>query len=360
MDALKKLWARVQQTPAWQAWTRYGSARGNVLAGGVTYFSFLSIFPMLALAFAIFGLVLRGQPQLLDELTASIATALPGFIDNGSNGGLITLGLPEGGTIATTGIVGVVGLLFAGLGWLDSIRQGVRAIFGVEGNPGNAVLTKVRDLGVLALLGLAVLISAGVSGFATGAAGYLADLVGLGGQGWVVTLVGLVVQALLNTVVVALLLRVLSGVHLPWHGLRQGAIIGGVAITLIQTFASLLIAGTKSNPVFGSIAVVVGLLVFLNFIARALLISAAFAANDLADDPTSTAADRGQLAAPSAEVRREPDYQARVDAGLPTFGTRVNDRATLAAGAVLGATLAVGLRLVGNGARSVTKFARRH
>ena len=35
MHTLKAWWARLQATHAWQAWKRYGDARGNVLAGGV-------------------------------------------------------------------------------------------------------------------------------------------------------------------------------------------------------------------------------------------------------------------------------------------------------------------------------------
>ena len=61
MSSLKKLWARLQRTRAWQAWERYGDARGNLLAGGVTYFAFFSLFPALALAFTLFGIVLQGN-----------------------------------------------------------------------------------------------------------------------------------------------------------------------------------------------------------------------------------------------------------------------------------------------------------
>ena len=68
MDRVKALWARIQRTPGWRAWQRYGDARGNLLAGGVTYFAFFSIFPAVALAFTIFGLVLQDQPGLLEEI----------------------------------------------------------------------------------------------------------------------------------------------------------------------------------------------------------------------------------------------------------------------------------------------------
>ena len=50
MDAVKKAWSRFQRTEVMRAWRRYSDARGNLLAGGVTYFAFFSIFPAVALA----------------------------------------------------------------------------------------------------------------------------------------------------------------------------------------------------------------------------------------------------------------------------------------------------------------------
>ena len=41
----------------------YGSVNGNALAAAVTYFAFLSFFPILALAFAVVGLVSRAYPN---------------------------------------------------------------------------------------------------------------------------------------------------------------------------------------------------------------------------------------------------------------------------------------------------------
>ena len=43
------------------------SANGDLLAAGVGYFAFFSIFPALALAFAIFGFVLQGRPDLVAD-----------------------------------------------------------------------------------------------------------------------------------------------------------------------------------------------------------------------------------------------------------------------------------------------------
>jgi membrane protein len=361
MDTLKGWWARAQQTDAWRAWKRYGDSRGSLLAGGVTYFGFLSIFPILALAFAVAGFFLRGNPDVMDSLRQSISDALPGFIKDDKGNGLIPLELPGGGTLTTIGVVGVAGLLWGGLGWLSALRDGIRAIFGVEGAPGNFLLAKLRDLGVLFVLGIGVLVSAVVAGVAQGAAGWIAGLIGLGSQGWLVTLVGLLVQTLLNTGVMALVLRVLSGVALPWPGLRKGAVFGGIGLTLIQTFGTRLIAGTMSNPVFASIAVVVGLLVFLNFISRVILVSAAWAANDLdaANQGLDVSEGRARKLLEGPEAEPLATARERTDAGLPTFGQKAADRTTLAAGAVLGATGAMGLGALARGIRALVFRGRR-
>ena len=45
LSAIRRLWARAQRTEAWRAWQRYGVAQGGLLAAGIGYFSFFSLFP---------------------------------------------------------------------------------------------------------------------------------------------------------------------------------------------------------------------------------------------------------------------------------------------------------------------------
>ena len=44
--------------------THYGSVNGNAQAGAVTYFGFLSFFPILALGFFFVGLLAQNFPEL--------------------------------------------------------------------------------------------------------------------------------------------------------------------------------------------------------------------------------------------------------------------------------------------------------
>ncbi|HEY7717334.1 MAG TPA: YihY/virulence factor BrkB family protein [Pedococcus sp.] len=357
MERLKAVWARAQQTHLLRAWKRYGDTRGNVLAGGVGYFAFFSIFPALLLAFTVFGLVLQERPQLLAEVESYFIETFPAFVKTESNpDGIIAITAPTNQTLTVSGIVSLVLLLVAGLGWLGALRDAIRAVFRVEGRPGNFATQKLRDVGVMALFGVAIVVSAAVGAVAGAAAGWVSGLVGLGEQEWPLTVVSLLVGMALDGVIIALMLRVLAGVDIPWPVLRNAALFGGVALTLLKKFGTVLLQGTVGNPLFASFALVVGLLVWLNLMSRLVLISAAWAANDLvvatpvAD--LSAAQQRKLVEGPEPGPLTE---RQRVDAGLPTFGRRASDRTTLAAGAVLGATGAFALGGLLRGLRDVVR-----
>lgn len=359
MDQFKQLWAALQRTRLWHAWQRYGDARGNLLAGGVTYFAFFSIFPAVALAFTIFGVLLQDNQQWLEQIRGYLNDTLPGFIDDGSGTGLIPLSTPSSETLTITGLVGLAGLLWAGLGWLGALRDGIRAIFGAEGAPGNFVTAKLRDLGVLGLLGLAIVLSAAVTGIAGASASWVADHIGLGGQAWLLSLIAFIVGAFLDGVVVLVMLRLLSGVDVPRNGLMGGAVIGGIGLTLLKVLGATLIAGTKNNPLFASIALVVGLLAWLNFMSRVVLLAAAWSANSLVTDPAEhlTEGQRAKLVEgphPLKEVEAHEPTTRHTDSVLAPTAKRADDRVNLALGAALGASVAAGLGLASKALRRVS------
>ncbi len=313
-------------------------ARGDLLAAGIAYFSFFSLFPALALAAVVFGFVLQGRPDLLAGVGDALNTALPGFVKTDANpGGLVQLAAPETATLSWAGALAVITLVLGGLGWIGSLREALRAMFGASCAAGHVVLVKARDLAVLALLGVALLGSAVLSSVVGAGGSWLAERVGL---------TGVIVSLVVDVAVMVLLLRVLSGVRLPWPAIRSGAVFGGVGMTLLKLVGAQVVARATSSPLFGSLVVVVGLLFWLNLMARLVLISASWAANDL--DSGASGEPLAELASPGPQddtvppgARRGIDARARATAGLPTFGARSRDRVTLAAGAVLGACAAV-------------------
>jgi membrane protein len=321
------------------------------LAAGIGYFAFFSLFPALALAAVVFGFVLQGRPDLLQGVGDALNTTLPGFVKTAGNPtGVVELSAPPTATLSLTGVIAAVTLVLSGLGWVGSLRDGIRAVFGVAGAPGNAVTAKLRDLGVFVLLGASVLASAVLTSVVGGGASWVAQQVGLGGHGWLATSAGALVGLVVNTAVMVLLLRVLSGVALPWRQVRSGALLGGFALTALQLLGGQLIARATSSPLFGSVVVVVGLLFWVNLMAKVVLLCAAWSANnrdaslDVVDPggPLEDTVPRGhprRYAAAATEGDEAAARRERAANGIPTFGQRSADRTTLAAGAIVGAGL---------------------
>ncbi len=348
-------WSRFKRTQAWRAWTRFGNVRGNLLASGIAFYGFFSIFPAVAVAAVIFGFVLRGHPELLNGVGNALDERLPGLVQTRANpDGLIPLKAPDLSLLTIGGVAALAGLLLAGVGWVGAMRDGIRAVFGVAGSPGNLVTDKLRDLGVLFVLGIGVLASAVLTSVLGAGANGLTETLGLGRHPVLGTVAGLLVGFAVDLGVMVLLLRVLSGVPLPWQDVRQGAVVGAVGLSIVKIFGVQLIAQATRNPVFGSIILVVGLLFWLNLIAKLILLSASWSANTVDGKLARGLGTRGGLGVPALAAATTPadgapdsesltDPRARAVAGVPNFGARTQDRTTLAAGAILGATAAMAL-----------------
>ena len=337
---LTRIIDRLKATPAYAAWQRYGNHNGDLLAAGVGYFAFFSVFPALALAFAIFGFVLQGRPELVTTIAESLDGVLPGMVKSPSHpDGIISVAAPASLTLTVTGVISFVTLLLAGLGWVGALRTGIRGVFGLEASTGNAVRTKAHDLFVLVTLGLAIAVSAILTSVIGGLAERVAGWVGLAGNGLLIGAVGLLLGVAFDFVILVVLLRLLSGVPLPMHNVRQGALLGAVILTVLKLFGGFLIGRASANPLLGAVAVAVGLLFWLNLMSKVVLLSAAWSANDvdlsrLTDDASE--AETPQQTVPGASVPAATSQV--VGAGSrDDRGSRSTDRVSVAAGAVVGA-----------------------
>jgi membrane protein len=352
---MKQLWARIQRLKPYRANERYNEVRGNLLSAGIAYYAFFSIFPAVAIAAVVFGFVLRGRPELLASVGSALNDALPGFVQTTANPtGLIRLQAPALSLLTIGGIVAAVSLVLAAAGWIGSFRDGIRGSLGAEGSPGNLLTDRLRDLGVFAALGLAFLLSAGLTSLLGAASGWVADHVGLGDHTLVVRVLGLLVGYAIDVAVLVLLLRVLSGLALPWPVVRQAALVGGFGLSVVKFFGVELISASTRNPLLGSVALVIGLLFWLNLIARLVLLSACWAYLDIAADAAGEEVLAGvedayadAVDAPAAtgtEAPKRPLPPVRVippagaaDGVVDPYSSRQRDRASLAAGVVLGA-----------------------
>jgi membrane protein len=291
-----------------RAWSRYQSDRGDRLAASVTYFGFLSFFPIIALAFSVAGFVVDAVPSAQKDLITQINKFLPGLSDKLD---IATIGNAK----VATGIVGLLGLLLAGLGWIDALREAIRTVWHHNLNAGNFIMKKVVDVGILIGLGLTMVASVAVTGVSSAAMGWLLKHIGLEGSTAAnigLRVVGYVLALAVDTALFLFLLIRLPKVATPFRQVLKGAIFGAVGFEILKTLGSLLVKSATGNPVYGAFAVVVGLLIWINYLSRFTLFVAAWtvtAPGDTDVRPSGTAdeAMAEEAGIPPAFASDDPD-----------------------------------------------------
>lgn len=257
----------------------FGAVQGSQQAGGVTYFGFLSIFPVLALAFFFVGIVARFAPDSRDWLLTAIDQVLPGLVGSGSSQVSLTDVQDAAGRV---GLIGLVGVLYAGLGWVSSLRTALAALFVVpqEEQPG-FIPGKLRDLEALVVLGGTLLGSVVVSGAVVWVSGALADTLGLGAVSAVlIGVLGLALGLAAGAALFFLMFRVLARPDLPAAALWSGAILGAVAFEVLKQASNVLLAASRGQPAFQAFGTALILLVWINYFSRVVLYAAAWAHTD--------------------------------------------------------------------------------
>ena len=254
----------------------YTSVNGNQQAAGATYFAFLSVFPVLALAFFTVGWIAKVYPDAQDSLLEAIDQVLPGLVGGGEN----EISLDDVQSSAgTVGLLGLAGVLYAGLGWLSSLRTALIVLFQEpERLHPNFVIGKLRDLTTLVVLGTVLMASVAISGVVTRLSGTLLEWLGLEStSGWLLAALAVLLGVVASTVLFFLMFRMLARPPTPTRSLAGGALLGAVGFELLKQLSGLLLAGTRGQPAFQAFGIALILLVWINYFSKVVLLSAAWA-----------------------------------------------------------------------------------
>ena len=254
----------------------YGNVKAGQQAGAVTYFGFLSFFPILALAFAAVGLISGLYPDARDALIDAINEVFPGMI--GNDEGQISLATIESAAGAAVGI-GLVGLLYAGLGWLSSMRDALLVVFELPSyeHP-SFVFGKLRDLVTLVTVGLVLMLSVGVSGVVGRLSEDILELLDLGpALQWLMWVLAILIGLAASTLLFLAMFRLLANPHTPKRSLLHGAVLGAIGFEALKQLSGLLLAATKGQPAFQAFGIALILVVWISYTARVAMYAAAWA-----------------------------------------------------------------------------------
>lgn len=255
----------------------YTRNNGDHYAAAITYFSVLSLVPLLMIAFAAAAFVLAGNQQLLTELQEQIRTAAPTGLGQ-------TLNQVIDEAIASRNSVGILGLLLAlytGLGWMTNLREALTAQWEQRHEPEGFLRAKLLDLLALLGLGLALVVSFGLTGAGTAFAGVLLDLAGLGHLFWarLVFYVLAIVLSLVGMWLVFLwVIARLPREPVTLRSAMRAAVLGAVGFELLKQVFAIYLNSVSSSPTGRLFGPIIGLMVFAYFVSRFLLFVTAWAA----------------------------------------------------------------------------------
>ena len=289
---------------------KYGDDDGGRQAALITYYGFLSVFPLLLLGVAVLSRVLADHPDLRRRLTAAIVPpALRPTVEH-SLATLPTSTIPF--------VVGLVGLLLSGTGVVFSAYQTLNHVAAVRLRlRAGFVARYVRVFVVLATLLLGALAVGALTVVATA----------LPGQPGVQRAAAVLGSALVVFAVLLLGAKLLLARSAPVRAVWPGAVAGAAVVTVVLNVGAPLLARlvTKAGPVYGSFATVAGMFALLYLVGQALVYAAEIAAVRYArlwpralDLSRPTAADVRALTLLAREQERIP--AARVDFYLAAPG----------------------------------------
>ncbi len=290
---------------------KYGDDNAGQLAASLSYTAFVSLFPLLLVLTTILGIVAAGHPALRHTVLSAVAGQFP-VISHQLSGNVHQL--------RRASYVGLIaGLLFALWGASGLAQSGMFAMSQVWNLPGPDRPGYWQRLGraglFLLVLGAGVAVTAALASFGT-----------LGSSSAFLAVMAELLAAVANVGMYTIGFRVLTPKTVPVRRLLPGAILAGLAWTILLDVGTLLVRHyLHSDSVYGIFAIVLSLVAWIYIVVEVTIYAAevnVVAARKLWPrsivQPPLTGADRRALdLQPLAQQRRDEQRVAVSYADLP-------------------------------------------
>jgi membrane protein len=263
--ARAKRWAEwAQQSRLGRSLVRYTARRGNRLAGAVSFYGFLLLFPLAAVV----GTIAAGllTPEEIARIDASL----------GANGPLSLQWVVENSASITLGAV--AGAVIFGLLWVDALRGAVLGMWDVHDEPAPTVKLKVLDLITMLVVGVITALSVGATVVVTAVLDWLIRTLAFATEVSIILaqVVGLSAALAFATVLFVLLLAVVPRLTLPWRPTLAAALLAGAVFQLANVGMTYYLAAVARRSYYLGFGVPIALLVYLYVVSRILMAAAAW------------------------------------------------------------------------------------
>ena len=237
--------------------------QGPYLAALITFYGFLSLFPLLLLLASVLGFVLQEDSDLEQRILDSALSQFPIIGDQLSD----PVGL-QGNRTAV--VIGSLVALYGALGVAQALQNAMNVVWSVPRNRRpNPVKVRLRSLLLIGTAGIAVLATTILSVLGGSAANS-----GTLFTGWVAVLVT-AAAVVVNAAIFMAAFRISTATKLGVRDVAPGAIIAAVIWQLLQLFGTAYVANVvkDANATYGVFAVVLGLLAWIFLAALGVVLS---------------------------------------------------------------------------------------
>jgi YihY family inner membrane protein len=266
LNRIKQRVDEAQQERRWLAFPvavvkKFGDDDSSNLAVVITYYAFFSIFPLLLALASVLGFVLAGHPKWQSDIETSTLKKLP-LIGKSP--------LPHSGSFFAV-IFGTLLALYSGLAVVKAAQRAWDKVYCVaRDDEPNFLMTNLRALRLVVLGGFGLILTTAIAGTVTSGKAIHINI------GWALTIVGVIVSALLNTVVFVYVFRWLTVRELTIRDVLPGAGFAAVVLALLQSFATAFythkLQHTKAT--YGDFGTVIVLLSWFYLQSQVLLLAA--------------------------------------------------------------------------------------
>jgi membrane protein len=264
------IWTLLKET--YLAWSEDNASR---LAASLSYYTAISIAPLLIVIIAIAGLFAgtqQAQTQLVGQIQGLVgaegAKVVQTVIDNADR--------PSVASVA--GLISLVMLLWGASNVFAELQASLNRIWGVETQHGQGVLVTLKDrffsFAMVVVMGFLLLVSLVVSAVLSALGNYLSGLLPGGDLLWQV--LNFLISFAVITLLFGLMFKVLPDAKSAWRDIWLGAAVTALFFVIGKSLIGLYLGTQSLGSAYGAAGSLVVLLLWVYYSAQIFFFGAEF------------------------------------------------------------------------------------
>ncbi|MGH2588922.1 MAG: YihY/virulence factor BrkB family protein, partial [Dehalococcoidia bacterium] len=264
----------------WRAAKDFHEQNGTTSAAAISYYVLFSLFPLLIVLVAVFGLIVR-DPEIQEQVVDAIVEQIPQEVNLREQVETVVAGVAE----ARNGLLGLIGLLgtaWTASGMFTALRRALNRAFDVPGMRSflhGKAIDLVSIIGVTGLAALSVLTTTVLSVFQA----WTRETIDAGVSELSWWLLARLVPFAMSFITFLAVYRLIPNVTARFRELWVGALLATVGFEAAKAGFGFYVTRVGSYEVYGALGVVVAFL-FLVYVVASIVMFAAEVTSEMVKD----------------------------------------------------------------------------